>query len=73
MIKEEFKGELEIIESYIDNLYGFLEYVKDYGHVGHYDKTSDLKGRLEYIIEELQNIDITADEIVEIIKDQFQY
>lgn len=75
-INDIIEKQLDDIRSYINLIYGSIEYLDDYGYVGlHSDDISeeDLINKAKEVITLLANANNLLEDIGDIVKDQFEY
>ena len=72
-VNEFVKTELETINDYIKLIQSELSYVEEYGYVGMYGNSEELKEHLENMLHCLKTCHELADKATDIIKEQFDY
>lgn len=75
-INDIIEKQLDDIRSYMNLIYGSIEYLDDYGYVGlHSDDIleEDLINKAKEVITLLTNANNLLEDIGDIVKDQFEY
>jgi len=67
------KSEVEMINNYIKLIQGELDFIKEYGYVGMYGNSEELKRHLEEMLSGLKTCYEHADKATDIVYDQFSY